>query len=205
MKKEMIGKKFGNWLVLEETKERDKQHGTIRYLCLCDCGRLQVVNGYSLRKGISKYCISCKNSKNFPNSFRKNNIRLSNIYNCMKNRCYYKKNVQYKNYGGRGIKICDEWLNDKMLFYNWAMNNGYQDNLTIDRIDVNSNYEPSNCRWTTRLQQNRNRRNNIYITYNGSKILLKDYAKENNIDYKCLHRKYLTYKRKNINYELSKI
>lgn len=178
MKKEMIGKKFGNWLVLEETKKRDKQHGTIKYLCLCDCGRLQVVNGYSLRKGISKYCTSCKNSKRFPNSFRKNNIRLSNIYNGMINRCYYKNNVQYKNYGGRGIKICDEWLNDKMLFYNWAMNNGYQDNLTIDRIDVNSNYEPSNCRWITIQEQAYNKTTSRFILYNGEKKTLAEWAKE---------------------------
>ena len=75
--------------------------------------------------------------------------------------------VDYKNYGARGIKICDEWKNDFKAFYDWAMSNGYADNLTIDRIDVNGNYEPSNCRWVTKEIQNKNTRRNINITYNG--------------------------------------
>lgn len=177
MAKEMIGKRFGNWIVLEKTDERDKQHGTIRYLCKCDCGKLQVVNGYSLRKGISKYCTSCKNSKRFSNSIRSKNIRLNNIYNGMVNRCYYKSNREYKNYGGRGITICKEWLENKMAFYEWSLENGYQNNLTIDRINVNGNYEPSNCRWATKIEQANNTRTNRTIEYNGEKKTLAEWAR----------------------------
>ena len=81
--------------------------------------------------------------------------RINKIYLAMKNRCYCKTSDRYSYYGGRGIKICDEWLADFMNFYNWAMANGYNDKLTIDRINVNGNYEPSNCRWITKGEQSR--------------------------------------------------
>ena len=76
----------------------------------------------------------------------------------MKTRCYNPKFIYYNNYGGRGIKICDEWLNDFGKFYDWTINNGYKEGLTIDRINNDGNYEPSNCRWITRAEQNRNQR-----------------------------------------------
>ena len=91
--------------------------------------------------------------------------RINKIYLAMKNRCYCKTSDRYSYYGGRGIKICDEWLADFMNFYNWAMANGYNDKLTIDRINVNGNYEPSNCRLITKGEQSRNTRRNK--TYKG--------------------------------------
>lgn len=99
----------------------------------------------------------------------------------MNDRCYNKNNKRYKDYGGRGIIICDEWLNDNKRFFNWAKSNGYNDNLTIDRIDVNGNYEPNNCRWITLQQQNRNTRRNIYFTIKGVTKCLKDWCKDFNI------------------------
>lgn len=106
----------------------------------------------------------------------KYNSRIYRIWRGMKDRCYNINSKDYKNYGGRGIVVCDEWLNDFMSFYNWSMNNGYDDSLTIDRIDVNGNYEPSNCRWVTQKQQQRNRRNNKLFTYNGEVHYLSEWC-----------------------------
>ena len=96
----------------------------------------------------------------------------------MKNRCYRPKTQSYKSHGARGVTVCDEWLHDFQAFYDWAMANDYADNLTIDRIDVNGNYEPSNCRWTTPKEQANNTRRNRLITYNGKKQTLQQWADE---------------------------
>lgn len=106
----------------------------------------------------------------------KTNTKLYQVWSSMKQRCYHGNNKNYKHYGGRGIIMCDEWLNDFMNFYNWSMDNGYDDTLTIDRIDVNGNYEPSNCRWATMKQQNRNQRRTIYFTYNNETHCLKEWC-----------------------------
>ena len=94
----------------------------------------------------------------------------------MKERCNNKNNKSYKNYGGRGIKVCKEWSENFMSFYNWSINNGYKEGLTIDRINNDGNYEPSNCRWITRKEQNRNYRKNHLLTYKGETLCLADIA-----------------------------
>ena len=93
--------------------------------------------------------------------------RIDNIYKSMISRCYCKRNNRYARYGKRGVRVCDEWLNDKNAFFEWAFSNGYAEDLTIDRIDVNGNYEPSNCRWVTQKEQQNNRSNNRVIEFNG--------------------------------------
>lgn len=103
--------------------------------------------------------------------------RLYKIHQGMKARCYKANNENYKNYGGRGISICDEWRKNYKVFKEWAINNGYRDDLTIDRIDVNGNYEPSNCRWITIREQQRNKRTNRLIEYKGEIKLLCEWAK----------------------------
>lgn len=97
-----------------------------------------------------------------------------------------KKNKRYKDYGGRGIKVCDEWLNNFISFYNWAYKNGYKEGLTIDRIDVNGNYEPDNCRWVDLFTQANNKRNNHFVTYNGKTQTIAQWAREYNINYSTL-------------------
>lgn len=99
------------------------------------------------------------------------NLRLQRIWKCMKQRCNNPKNTTYKNYGGRGIKVCEEWTKFKP-FEKWALENGYQDDLTIDRIDVNGNYEPSNCRWISFLEQQYNKRKTIYFVHKNKKYNL---------------------------------
>ena len=108
--------------------------------------------------------------------------RIHRIWHSMYCRCYYPTTNGYERYGGRGIKICDEWINNPQSFYNWAINNGYKEGLTIDRIDVNGNYEPSNCRWVTKEVQDNNRRNNRKITYKGETKTLTQWCKEYNIN-----------------------
>ena len=112
-----------------------------------------------LKSGKIKSC-GCLNKQGNP----KHGLRYTRLYRIwinMKTRCYNKNTNRYKDYGARGITICNEWRNDFMSFYNWSMNNGYDENLTIDRINNDKNYEPSNCRWITVKEQNRNKRNNI--------------------------------------------
>ena len=109
----------------------------------------------------------------------KHGMKKSKIYGVwcgMKERCYNCNNKRYKCYGGRGIRVCDEWANDFREFYEWAKNNGYKKGLTIDRIDNNGNYEPNNCRWVTSKQQNRNYSKNHNITYKGETKCIADWA-----------------------------
>jgi hypothetical protein len=102
--------------------------------------------------------------------------RLYRIYNNMLARCYNANTPNFKNYGGRGITVCREWLCDYKIFSEWALSNGYRDDLSIDRIDVNGNYEPNNCRWVTSYVQSNNTRRNNFITLNGETHTLKEWA-----------------------------
>lgn len=102
--------------------------------------------------------------------------RLYNTWCSMRERCKNPHHSDYSRYGGRGIRVCEEWDKDYSIFRDWAMQNGYTDNLTIDRIDNNGNYEPCNCRWVTRREQNRNYSRNHFITYNGETKCLSDWA-----------------------------
>nr|DAH45209.1 MAG TPA: hypothetical protein [Caudoviricetes sp.] len=104
--------------------------------------------------------------------------KLYRVFNSMKQRCYNTNNSKYKNYGGRGIAICDEWLRDRKAFFEWAFNNGYKDGLTIDRIDVNGNYEPSNCRWVDSNKQMWNRTDTLYVIYKGEKYCMSYILRE---------------------------
>lgn len=118
--------------------------------------------------------------------------KLYKVWKDMKARCYRKSQRGYENYGGRGIRICDEWLNDFLSFHTWAMENNYSDGLEIDRIDVNKNYEPGNCRWVNKTVQNNNTRRNHYIYYDNVKYTLSQLAHKYGLDplvvYKRLKR-----------------
>lgn len=156
--KDLTGLKFGRLTVIERVE--NNKDGRACWLCICECGNQCVKSGKLLLRG---HCNSCgcgeyENRVKNCTSHRLSNTRLYNIWCGMKQRCYYTKHKDYHSYGGRGITVCDEWKHDFKAFYDWAVNNGYRDDLTIDRVNVDGNYEPSNCRWATHLEQSKNKR-----------------------------------------------
>ena len=188
--KDMSGQKFGRLTVLKYLYS-DKRHKAI-WQCKCECGKIHNVRGDMLRNGRiqSCGCLQDDRRKEVLTKHNKSHTRLYKVYHAMKTRCTQKNNREYKNYGARGIVVCQEWLDDFMNFYNWAMDNGYRDGLSIDRIDVNGNYEPSNCRWTDQKTQNNNKRNNIYLNYNGKTQTLMQWVDELNLTYSCVQHRY---------------
>lgn len=186
--KDMSGQKFGRLTVIKYTRT---QHGAY-WLCKCDCGNTTEVRGDMLRNGRIKSCGCLQNDRREEvcTKHGQSKTKLYKNYHAMKNRCYNKHNTAYKHYGARGIVVCDEWLLNYKTFYDWAMDNGYKEGLTIDRIDVNGNYEPTNCRWVDQETQQNNKRNNIYITYNGKTQTLMQWANELNLTYACIKHRY---------------
>lgn len=189
---DLTGMKFGKWTVIELTDKGNRKE--TRWLCKCDCGKIKSVDSACLRNGKTKSCGCSSGQYKSQNSTKiKNaNQRLCRIFYEMRDRCLNSNLKCYKNYGGRGIKVCDEWLdkkNGRVNFYNWAMKNGYRDDLTLDRINNNGNYEPSNCRWVTRKEQQNNRRNNRYITYKGETHTMKQWSEFLNISYSAFKQR----------------
>ena len=163
---DLTGQKFGRLTVLELGIKPDVKSKEKFWLCKCECGNQTVVSGYQLRNGKTKSC-GCITKERMrkiaqENPYKKHGMSSNKIYKnyyAMRGRCYNPNTEKYEIYGGRGITICDEWLGEDgfLNFYNWAMSNGYKEGLTIDRINVDGNYEPSNCRWADASVQGFNR------------------------------------------------
>lgn len=180
--KDITGQKFGRLTAIKYLGI--EKHKAV-WLCKCECGNTVEVPSNSLTCNNTKSCGCLHHDMMLKRNTKHNkrNTRLYNIWANMKQRCYNENNTAYKNYGERGIDVCDEWKDDFMAFHNWAMDNCYNDNLTIDRIDNDGNYEPENCRWVDRNQQARNKRNNVNYTINGVTRCLKDWCKIQRLNY----------------------
>nr|DAH21853.1 MAG TPA: PROTEIN/DNA Complex catalytic motif, Helix-turn-helix DNA [Caudoviricetes sp.] len=158
---DLTGQKFGRLTVIERCERpKGRKSKEAFWLCKCDCGNESTLSGYELRSGNTKSC-GCYHKERTSQLHLKHGYygtRLYRIYYKMKERCYKPSNDNYKYYGGLGITICDEWLNDFSAFAKWSIENGYDEKLTIDRKDNTKGYSPDNCRWITIQEQQRNRR-----------------------------------------------
>lgn len=187
MKKlDLMHQKFGKLTVIDSAP--NDKHGNKRWKCQCECGNITFVDSHTLVSGRSKSCgcVHSELAKNLNASHKMSNTRLYHCWIDMKSRCYNPKNKCFDIYGGRGISVCKEWKNDFEAFYNWSVANGYSDDLKIDRIDCDGNYEPSNCRWANDSIQANNRRNSHLVTYHGQTDTLDNMCRKLNINSKVV-------------------
>ena len=183
VKKDMyVGYRIGKltvtkYLGLNESKRRIWE-------CACDCGNIVVHTTQELHGGRTKSCgCSKKNQGDKLRIYYGVDKKLHDRWWDIKSRCNNPNNSRYKDYGGRGIKMCPEWENDFWTFRDWSLANGFREGLTIDRIDNDKGYSPDNCRWVTNAVQANNKRSCRYITINGVTKNLKEWSVEYNINY----------------------
>jgi len=191
---EFIGKRYGRLKVLSYCRKQLKNgKEEVYFKCICDCGNKKDVSKNNLNKGdtISCGCYRKERAIRTLGSHGGYGTKLYKILSGMKKRCKYESHPRYKNYGGRGIKVCGEWENDFSTFREWALNNGYKEGLTIDRIDNDGNYEPSNCRWATRREQDLNKSNTFHIKYKGSTKVLCEWSEITGINVITIKNRYL--------------
>lgn len=188
--KDLTGQQFGRLTVLHRTEDHYYPSGRhdICYMCECECGQKVKVLGIHLRSGHTTSC-GCFRVDTARQNMTKHGMtgtRLHNIWRNMIGRCYNQNHKNYDAYGGRGIRMCAEWLESFETFYEWALNNGYSDKLTLDRKDVNKGYEPSNCRWVTQKEQCNNTRRNVEVELNGETHTLKEWTEILGLNYRTI-------------------
>lgn len=187
---DLTGQKYGRLTVIERAE--NTQNGNACWLCQCDCmgpNSLVIVRANDLKNGKTKSCGCLRDGHPKHGGC---GTHLYNSYCNMMDRCYNENAIGYHNYGGRGIEVCDEWNNNFSAFREWAYQNNYDENagLTIDRIDVNGNYCPENCRFATKKEQANNRRTNIMITYFDETHSLKEWCEILNLPYMLIQNRY---------------
>lgn len=181
---DITGQRYGRLLVLKRFG-RNASKQTL-WLCRCDCGNEVSVTGSHLKNGDTRSC-GCLHNEGNNTKHGGRKTRLYNIWAKMRRRCANENDEAYKDYGGRGITVCPEWQESFEAFRDWALANGYRDDLSIDRKDNDGNYCPENCRWATQKIQGNNQRSNRLCEYNGKTMTLKQWAEEAGINYKTLH------------------
>lgn len=183
--KDLKGKRFGMLLVVEY----HSSNNGAKWLCRCDCGNVSVVPSRSLNYGTTRSC-GCGSKKQAVENCNKHRERiavglpytrqLKDVYRNMLSRCYDSTNRRYKNYGGRGIVVCNEWLDGRRAFYKWAIENGYRPGLMIDRRDNDGNYCPQNCRFVDAYVQMNNTSRNRFIEWNGAAMTVAQWERSLN-------------------------
>lgn len=188
-REEYLNKKYNGLTV----KGFEHKNNSLSWLCECECGSMKIYNPYKVITGHTKTC-GCgkverchRLTELYRTKHGGRHERLYNIWHGMKLRCYTPTNKDYNNYGGRGITICEEWINDYAAFRKWALTNGYADDLSIDRIDNDKGYSPDNCRWVNTIKQNNNRRSNHLITYKGETKSIADFCNEKGLSFQTIY------------------
>lgn len=183
---DLIGKEFGR-LVVVKRMDNDKW-GNLRWLCKCNCGKEKNIHGSNLKSGDTKSCGCLYKEKVIKHGYSKTKTYKS--WQCMIERCTNPKRKAYQDYGGRGIMVCTRWLK----FENFLEDMGKRpEGCSIDRINNYKGYKKSNCKWSTRKEQQRNMRNNLYFTYKNKTQLLIEWAEEFNINYRTLYKRIFSY------------
>lgn len=187
---DLTGQRFGRLTVTERAADyvSPKGHHKVQWRCQCDCGNEVIVRGSSMRGNITQSC-GCLHNELCAERKTVHGLcytRLNRIWQSMKSRCYNSKQKRYAKYGGKGITICEEWLHNFQAFYDWAMANGYRDDLSIDRIDGDKGYYPENCRWASNKEQTRNRSITRRITINGETRPLMEWCEQLGKKYKII-------------------
>ena len=187
--RDLTGMKFGKLTVIAHYGKNKHSHNL--WYCECECGGKSTPTTASLEKGAATSCgcVKLESMKTRCITHGGTGTRLYKTYRNMLARCYNENEICFKDYGGRGIKVSEEWK-DFSVFKEWAENNGYKSNLTIDRINVNGDYEPNNCRWSTREHQANNKRNNVVVEYLGEYKTLSEWSKKLNLEYRKLVYRY---------------
>jgi hypothetical protein len=189
MKKlDLTGQRFGRLTVINEAgKAKD---GRIRWQCLCDCGQItETPSTKTLRNGTCKSC-GCIQKENPPaKTHGQSGTNLFHVWNGIKQRCLNPRSQAFNNYGGRGIKVCDEWREDFQAFHDWAIKNGYRLGREIDRIDNDGDYEPGNCRWVTSQTNNNNRRSNTLVEIGGKTHTISEWSRITGIPRSTLQKR----------------
>lgn len=183
----LIGQKFYQLSVIEFV---GTENGSAIWKCKCDCGNEITARGARLRNGHVKSCGCRKGKVTAQRNFRHGHTgtRLYRIWSLMNDRCRNPRSPSYERYGKRGICVCEDWKSFEP-FYNWAMDNGYSENLTIDRKDNDGNYEPGNCRWATNLEQNNNTRKNTFVFHDEQSHTLAEWSRLLGIPYHTIHNR----------------
>ena len=196
---DLTGKQFGRLTVIGRDPRKSRKP---YWTCVCECGNIKAVRGDILKAGLTRSCGCMKKEQdaiNLINTPKKKteafgmpygHLRIHEIWANMRKRCSNPKDARYMDYGGRGIKVCKEWDDDFVKFYNWAMESGYADDLTIDRIDNDKGYFPENCRWVNFKTQSRNRRTNIKITIGNATKTLTEWCEIFELPYSVVHARY---------------